>query len=210
MKTNLPDFLNNKEMQELAKNVKFFRELDHMSIEELAEEMERSISYIQAIENATRMSTYRDVQALSDCLEVSPPDLLGLDYEESGPEDETSDMVEYYLDRAIKLMDSNCNTSECEFIIDLIPILGTTYRKGSLLYYNVKYEANKPKYSKDTNRDHLIEHFYDYNNRECAVIANCIEQIIPQIQSGATTIDVYFPERAVDLNNARYLYDLVN
>ena len=93
MKTNLPDFLNNKEMQELAKNVKFFRELDHMSIEELAEEMERSISYIQAIENATRMSTYRDVQALSDCLEVSPPDLLGLDYEESGPEDETSDMV---------------------------------------------------------------------------------------------------------------------
>ena len=36
MKTNLSDFLNNREMQELAKNVKFFRELDHMSIEELA------------------------------------------------------------------------------------------------------------------------------------------------------------------------------
>ena len=209
MKTNLPDFLNNKEMQELAKNVKFFRELDHMSIEELAEEMERSISYIQAIENATRMSTYRNVEELSNYLGVSLPDLLGQEYEESNPEEEIDDMVEYYLKRATSLMD-DCNASECEFIIDLIPILGTTYRKGNLLHYQSKYEANEPKYSKDTNRDHLIEHFYDYNNRECAVLANCIEQIIPQIKSGATTIDVYFHEIAVDLNNARYLYDLVN
>ena len=209
MKTNLSDFLNNREMQELAKNVKFFRELDHMSIEELAAEMERPISYIQAIENATRMSTYRDVQALSDCLEVSPPDLLGLDYEESGPEDETSDMVEYYLKRATSLMD-DCNASECEFIIDLIPILGTTYRKGNLLHYQSKYEANEPKYSKDANWDRLIEHFYDYNNRECAVLTNCIEQIVLQIKSGASTIDVYFPELAVDLNDSRNLFYIVN
>lgn len=76
MKMNLSDFLNNREMQELAKNVKFFRELDHMSIEELAAEMERPISYIQAIENATRMSTYRNVEELSNYLGVSLPDLL--------------------------------------------------------------------------------------------------------------------------------------
>lgn len=209
MKINLSDFLNNKEMQQLAKNVKFFRELDHMSIEELAAEMERPISYIQAIENATRMSTYRTVQELSNCFEVSLPDLLGLEYEESNPEEEIDDMVEYYLERATSLMDS-CNASECEFIIDLIPILGTVYRKGNLLHYQSKYEANEPKYSKDANWDRLIEHFYDYNNRECAVLANCIEQIIPQIKSGATTIDVYFPEIAVDLNNAGGLFYLVS
>ena len=209
MKTNLSDFLNNREMQELAKNVKFFRELDHMSIEELAAEMERPISYIQAIENATRMSTYRNVEELSNYLGVSLPDLLGQEYEESNPEEEIDDMVEYYLERATSLMDS-CNASECEFIIDLIPILGTVYRKGNLLHYQSKYEANEPKYSKDANWDRLIEHFYDYNNRECAVLANCIEQIIPQIKSGATTIDVYFPEIAVDLNNAGGLFYLVS
>ena len=209
MKTNLSDFLNNREMQELAKNVKFFRELDHMSIEELAAEMERPISYIQAIENATRMSTYRNVEELSNYFGVSLPDLLGLEYEASNPEEEIDDMVEYYLKRATSLMD-DCNASECEFIIDLIPILGTTYRKGNLLHYQSKYEANEPKYSKDANWDRLIEHFYDYNNRECAVLANCIEQIIPQIKSGATTIDVYFPEIAVDLNNAGGLFYLVS
>ena len=196
-------------MQELAKNVKFFRELDHMSIEELAAEMERPISYIQAIENATRMSTYRNVEELSNYLGVSLPDLLGLEYEESNPEEEIDDMVEYYLKRATSLMD-DCNASECEFIIDLIPILGTTYRNGNLLHYQSKYEANEPKYSKDANWDRLIEHFYDYNNRECAVLTNCIEQIVLQIQSGASTIDVYFPELAVDLNDLLKLSYIIN
>lgn len=208
MKTNIPYFLNQEELLELAENVKYFRAQNHMSVKQLAAEMQRPISFIQNIENGSHISSQRDVDDLADCLDV-PPELLRKSLEESGPEEFIDDMVEYYMERASSLMEY-CNAAECAFIISLIPTLGIIYRKGKLLHYKVKYEAKKPKYSKDYYWDHLIEHFNCYNNRECAVLANCIEQIVPQINSGASTIEVDFPELAVDLNNARNLYYLIN
>lgn len=145
---------------------------------------------------------------MADCLDV-PPELLRKSLEESGPEEVIDDMVEYYMERASSLME-HCNAAECAFIISLIPTLGIIYRKGNLLHYKVKYEAKEPKYSKDYYLDHLIEHFNCYNNRECAVLTNCIEQIVLQIKSGASTIDVYFPELAADLNDSRNLFYVVN
>lgn len=207
MKTNIPNFLNQEELLELAENVKYFRVQNHMSVKQLAAEMERPIRYIQDIEKGIRIVNQKDVEALSDCLEV-PPELLRKSLAESGPEEFIDDMVEYYMERASSLME-HCNAAECEFIIGIIPTLGIIYRKGNLLHYKAKYEAKEPKYSKDYYWDHLIEHFNCYNNRECAVLANCIEQIVSQIKSGASTIDVYFPEIAVDLNNAGGLFYLV-
>ena len=208
MKTNIPSFLNQEELLELAENVKYFRAQNHMSVKQLAAEMQRPISFIKSIENGSHISSQRDVDDLADCLDV-PPELLRKSLEESGPEEFIDDMVEYYMERASSLMEY-CNAAECAFIISLIPTLGIIYRKGKLLHYKVKYEAKEPKYSKDYYLDHLIEHFNCYNNRECAVLTNCIEQIVLQIKSGASTIDVYFPELAVDLNDSRNLFYVVN
>lgn len=208
MKTNIPNFLNKEELLELAENVKYFRAQNHMSIKKLAAEMERPISYIQSIENGTRISSQRDVDALADCLDV-PPELLRKSLIERGPEEFIDDMVHDYIERALSLIE-DCDASECEFIIGLIPSLGITYRKGSLLHYELKYEVNEPKFPKDYCWPHLAEQFSCYNNRECAALVNCIEQIVPQIKNGASTIEVDFPELAADLNNTRYLYDLVN
>lgn len=208
MKTNIPSFLNQEELLELAENVKYFRAQNHMSVKQLAAEMQRPISFIKSIENGSHISSQRDVDDLADCLDV-PPELLRKSLEESGPEEFIDDMVEYYMERASSLME-HCNAAECAFIISLIPTLGIIYRKGNLLHYKVKYEAKEPKYSKDYYLDHLIEHFNCYNNRECAVLTNCIEQIVLQIKSGASTIDVYFPELAADLNDSRNLFYVVN
>lgn len=208
MKTNIPNFLNKEELLELAENVKYFRAQNHMSIKKLAAEMERPISYIQSIENGARISSQRDVDDLADCLDV-PPELLRKSLIERGPEEFIDDMVHDYIERALSLIE-DCDASECEFIIGLIPSLGITYRKGSLLHYELKYEVNEPKFPKDYCWPHLAEQFSCYNNRECAALVNCIEQIVPQIKNGASTIEVDFPELAADLNNTRYLYDLVN
>lgn len=208
MKTNIPSFLNQEELLELAENVKYFRAQNHMSVKQLAAEMQRPISFIKSIENGSHISFQRDVDDLADCLDV-PPELLRKSLEESGPEEFIDDMVEYYMERASSLME-HCNAAECAFIISLIPTLGIIYRKGNLLHYKVKYEAKEPKYSKDYYLDYLIEHFNCYNNRECAVLTNCIEQIVLQIKSGASTIDVYFPELAADLNDSRNLFYVVN
>ena len=75
MKTNIPNFLNQEELRELAENVKYFRAQNHMSVKQLAAAMERPIKYIQDIEKGVRIANQKDVEALSDCLEV-PHDLL--------------------------------------------------------------------------------------------------------------------------------------
>jgi len=208
MKTNIPDFLNKEELLELAENVKYFRAQNHMSIKKLAAEMERPIRYIQDIEKGIRISSQRDVNDLAECLEV-PPVLLRKSLIERGPEEYIDDMVYDYTERALSLIE-DCDASECEFIIGLIPSLGITYRKGSLLHYELKYEVKESKFPKDYCWPHLAEQFSCYNNRECAALVNCIEQIVSQIKNGASTIEVDFPELAADLNNTRYLYDLVN
>ena len=118
-------------------------------------------------------------------------------------------MVDDYIERAVSLIE-DCDASECEFILGIIPSLGITYRKGSLLHYKLKHEVKEPKFPKDHCWPRLAEHFTRYNNRECAVLTNCIEQIVLQIKSGASTIDVYFPELAVDLNDSRKLFYIVN
>ena len=136
MKTNIPSFLNQEELLELAENVKYFRAQNHMSVKQLAAEMQRPISFIQSIENGSHISSQRDVDDLADCLDV-PPELLRKSLEESGPEEFIDDMVEYYMERASSLME-HCNAAECAFIISLIPTLGIIYRKGNLLHYKVK------------------------------------------------------------------------
>ena len=207
MKTNIPNFLNKEELLELAENVKYFRAQNHMSVKQLAAAMERPIKYIQDIEKGVRIANQKDVEALSDCLEV-PPELLRKSLAEIGPEEFIDDMVDDYMERALSLIE-DCDASECEFIIGIIPSLGITYRKGSLLHYKLKYEVKESKFPKDYCWPRLAEHFTCYNNRECAVLTNCIEQIVLQIKSGASTIDVYFPELAVDLNDSRNLLYIV-
>ena len=208
MKSNIPNFLNQEELLELAENVKYCRAQNHMSVKQLAAAMERPIKYIQDIEKGIRIAKLKDVEALSVCLEI-PPELLRKSLAEIGPEEFIDDMVHDYIERAVSLIE-DCDASECEFIIGIIPSLGITYRKGSLLHYKLKYEVKEPKFPKDHCWPRLAEHFTCYNNRECAVLTNCIEQIVLQIKSGASTIEVEFPELAVDLNNARNLYYLIN
>lgn len=208
MKTNIPNFLNQEELLELAENVKYFRAQNHMSVKQLAAEMQRPISFIQSIENGSHISSQRDVDDLADCLDV-PPELLRKSLAEIGPEEFIDDMVHDYIERAVSLIE-DCDASECEFILGIIPSLGITYRKGGLFHYKLKYEVKEPKFPKDDCWPRLAEHFKRYNNRECAVLTNCIEQIVLQIKSGASTIDVYFPELAVDLNDSRKLFYIVN
>ena len=208
MKSNIPNFLNQEELLELAENVKYFRAQNHMSVKQLAAEMQRPISFIQSIENGSHISSQRDVDDLADCLDV-PPELLRKSLAEIGPEEFIDDMVHDYIERAVRLIE-DCDASECEFIIGIIPFLGIIYRKGSLFHYKLKYEVKESKFPKDDCWPLLAEHFTCYNNRECAVLTNCIEQIVLQIKSGASTIDVYFPELAVDLNDSRKLFYIVN
>lgn len=208
MKTNIPSFLNQEELLELAENVKYFRAQNHMSVKQLAAEMQRPISFIKSIENGSHISSQRDVDDLADCLDV-PPELLRKSLAEIGPEEFIDDMVDDYMERALSLIE-DCDASECEFIIGIIPSLGIAYRKGSLFHYKLKYEVKESKFPKDHCWPRLAEHFTRYNNRECAVLTNCIEQIVLQIKSGASTIDVYFPELAVDLNDSRKLFYIVN
>lgn len=208
MKTNIPSFLNQEELLELAENVKYFRAQNHMSVKQLAAEMQRPISFIKSIENGSHISSQRDVDDLADCLDV-PPELLRKSLAEIGPEEFIDDMVDDYMERALSLIE-DCDASECEFIIGIIPSLGIAYRKGSLFHYKLKYEVKESKFPKDDCWPLLAEHFTCYNNRECAVLTNCIEQIVSQIKSGASTIDVYFPELAVDLNDSRNLFYIVN
>ena len=208
MKTNIPNFLNKEELLELAENVKYFRAQNHMSVKQLASEMQRPISFIKSIENGSHISSQRDVDDLADCLDV-PPELLRKSLAEIGPEEFIDDMVDDYMERALSLIE-DCDASECEFIIGIIPSLGIAYRKGSLFHYKLKYEVKESKFPKDDCWPLLAEHFTCYNNRECAVLTNCIEQIVSQIKSGASTIDVYFPELAVDLNDSRNLFYIVN
>ena len=208
MKTNIPSFLNQEELLELAENVKYFRAQNHMSVKQLAAEMQRPISFIKSIENGSHISSQRDVDDLADCLDV-PPELLRKSLAEIGPEEFIDDMVDDYIERAVSLIE-DCDASECEFIIGIIPSLGITYRKGGLFHYKLKYEVKESKFPKDHCWPRLAEHFTCYNNRECAVLTNCIEQIVLQIKSGASTIDVYFPELAVDLNDSRNLFYIVN
>ena len=208
MKTNIPSFLNQEELLELAENVKYFRAQNHMSVKQLAAEMQRPISFIKSIENGSHISSQRDVDDLADCLEV-PPELLRKSLAEIGPEEFIDDMVDDYIERAVSLIE-DCDASECEFIIGIIPSLGIAYRKGSLFHYKLKYEVKESKFPKDDCWPLLAEHFTCYNNRECAVLTNCIEQIVSQIKIGAGTIDVYFPELAVDLNDSRKLFYIVN
>ena len=208
MKTNIPNFLNKEELLELAENVKYFRAQNHMSVKQLAAEMQRPISFIKSIENGSHISSQRDVDDLADCLDV-PPELLRKSLAEIGPEEFIDDMVDDYMERALSLIE-DCDASECEFIIGIIPSLGIAYRKGSLFHYKLKYEVKESKFPKDDCWPLLAEHFTCYNNRECAVLTNCIEQIVLQLKSGASTIDVYFPELAVDLNDSRKLFYIVN
>ena len=208
MKTNIPSFLNQEELLELAENVKYFRAQNHMSVKQLAAEMQRPISFIKSIENGSHISSQRDVDDLADCLDV-PPELLRKSLAEIGPEEFIDDMVDDYMERALSLIE-DCDASECEFIIGIIPSLGIAYRKGSLFHYKLKYEVKESKFPKDHCWPRLAEHFTLYNNRECAVLTNCIEQIVSQIKIGAGTIDVYFPELAVDLNDSRKLFYIVN
>ena len=208
MKTNIPSFLNQEELLELAENVKYFRAQNHMSVKQLAAEMQRPISFIKSIENGSHISSQRDVDDLADCLDV-PPELLRKSLAEIGPEEFIDDMVDDYMERALSLIE-DCDASECEFIIGIIPSLGIAYRKGSLIHYKLKYEVKESKFPKDDCWPLLAEHFTCYNNRECAVLTNCIEQIVSQIKIGAGTIDVYFPELAVDLNDSRKLFYIVN
>ena len=208
MKTNIPSFLNQEELLELAENVKYFRAQNNMSVKQLAAEMQRPISFIKSIENGSHISSQRDVDDLADCLDV-PPELLRKSLAEIGPEEFIDDMVDDYMERALSLIE-DCDASECEFIIGIIPSLGIAYRKGSLFHYKLKYEVKESKFPKDDCWPLLAEHFTCYNNRECAVLTNCIEQIVSQIKIGAGTIDVYFPELAVDLNDSRKLFYIVN
>lgn len=208
MKTNIPSFLNQEELLELAENVKYFRAQNHMSVKQLAAEIQRPISFIKSIENGSHISSQRDVDDLADCLDVTP-ELLRKSLAEIGPEEFIDDMVDDYMERALSLIE-DCDASECEFIIGIIPSLGIAYRKGSLFHYKLKYEVKESKFPKDDCWPLLAEHFTCYNNRECAVLTNCIEQIVSQIKSGASTIDVYFPELAVDLNDSRNLFYIVN
>lgn len=147
MKTNIPSFLNQEELLELAENVKYFRAQNHMSVKQLAAEMQRPISFIKSIENGSHISSQRDVDDLADCLDV-PPELLRKSLAEIGPEEFIDDMVDDYMERALSLIE-DCDASECEFIIGIIPSLGIAYRKGSLFHYKLKYEVKESKFPKD-------------------------------------------------------------
>ena len=48
MKSNIPNFLNQEELLELAENVKYFRAQNHMSVKQLAAEMQRLSASLKA------------------------------------------------------------------------------------------------------------------------------------------------------------------
>ena len=72
----MPQFLTAEEMQALVKNVKFLLEHDGITIEELAERMDRSVAFVKNIVEGKRILTYDNVKNLATCFDVLPGYLL--------------------------------------------------------------------------------------------------------------------------------------
>ena len=66
----MPQFLTAEEMQALVKNVKFLLEHDGITIEELAERMDRSVAFVKNIVEGKRILTYDNLKNLATCFDV--------------------------------------------------------------------------------------------------------------------------------------------
>ena len=72
----MPRFLTAEEKQVLLKNVKHLLEHDGISIEDLAEGMERPVAFVKDIVEGKRILTYDIVDDLATSFDVLPEYLL--------------------------------------------------------------------------------------------------------------------------------------
>lgn len=207
----MPRFLTAEEKQVLLKNVKYLLEHDGISIEELAEGMERPVAFVKDVVEGKRILTYDIVDDLSTSLDVLPEYLL---YACSNQEDEESD-AEYVAETEdedssniakLKALLNECDISELCYINHMLPLLDDDYRNTTCRYFTIKYESSWEPLSREEAIDSILSFIEDTTTREEIFFINAIELSIKQIRMDLGANYIPFPSMLIDPNLTALLY----
>ena len=209
----MPRFLTAEEMQVLAENVKFFREQDGISIEELARRMDQPLAYIKGIEEGKRTLPYNIVEDLAASFDVLADDLLPSC--EASKDEEADD--EYVVENEdeyssniekLKALLNECDMGELCFLNYMLPILGNMYRNSTCRYCAVKHDGSWGSLSRDEYIDSILSYVDKTAPREEVFFINAIELSIKQIRMGFYTNYIPFPSLRIDPQLTALLYVL--
>lgn len=207
----MPRFITSEEMQVLAENVKFLRERDGISIEELAERMEEPVGFVKSIEDGKRLLTYDTVDDLATIFDVLPEYLLyscgDIEDEDAGAEyiaeieDEDSSSI-----AKLKALLNECDESELCFINHMLPLLGDAYINTTCPYFTIKYDSSWGPLSREEAIDSILSFIDDTTTREEIFFINAIELSIKQIRMDLGANYIPFPSMLIDPNLTALLY----
>lgn len=207
----MPQFLTAEEMQALVKNVKFLLEHDGITIEELAERMDRSVAFVKNIVEGKRILTYDNVKNLATCFDVLPEYLL---YSCRAEEDEEA-ATEYVAEienedssniAMLKILLNDCDISELCFLNHMLPILGDEYRNTTCPYFTIKYDSSWEPLSREEAIETILNYVEETTTREEVFFINAIELSIKQIRMDLGANYIPFPSMRIDPNLTALLY----
>lgn len=207
----MPRFITSEEMQVLAENVKFLRERDGISIEELAERMEEPVGFVKSIEDGKRLLTYDTVDNLATIFDVLADDLLpsceAIEDEEADAEYVTETEYEDSSNIAkLKALLNECDISELCFINHMLPLLDDEYRDTTCLYFTIKFDSSWEPLSREEVIDSILNFIEDTTTREEVFFINAIELSIKQIRMDLGANYIPFPSMQIDPNLTALLY----
>lgn len=207
----MPRFLTAEEKQVLAENVKFFREQDDISIEELARRMNQPVAYIKGIEEGKRTLPYNVVEDLAASFDVLADDLLpsceAIEDEEADAEYVTETEYEDSSNIAkLKALLNECDISELCFINHMLPLLDDEYRDTTCLYFTIKFDSSWEPLSREEVIDSILNFIEDTTTREEVFFINAIELSIKQIRMDLGANYIPFPSMQIDPNLTALLY----
>ena len=207
----MPRFLTAEEKQVVLKNVKYLLEHDGISIEELAEGMERPVAFVKDVVEGKRTLTHDIVDDLATSFDVLPEYLL---YECGIQEDEEAD-AEYVTETEnedssniakLKALLNECDISELCFINHMLPLLDDEYRDTTCLYFTIKYDSSWEPLSREEAIDSILNFIEDTTTREEVFFINAIELSIKQIRMDLVANYIPFPSMQIDPNLTALLY----
>ena len=207
----MPRFITSEEMQVLAENVKFLRERDGISIEELAERMNQPVAYIKGIEEGKRTLPYNVVEDLAASFDVLADDLLpsceAREDEEADDEYVVENEDEYSSNiEKLKALLNECDMGELCFLNYMLPILGNMYRNSTCRYCAVKHDGSWGSLSRDEYIDSILSYVDETTPREEVFFINAIELSIKQIRMDLGANYIPFPSMLIDPNLKALLY----
>ena len=207
----MPRFLTAEEKQVLLKNVKHLLEHDGISIEDLAEGMERPVAFVKDIVEGKRILTYDIVDDLATSFDVLPEYLLyacGTQEDEEAAteyvaeiEDEDSSNI-----AMLKILLNDCDISELCFLNHMLPILGDEYRNTTCPYFTIKYDSSWEPLSREEAIESILNYVEGTTTREEVFFINAIELSIKQIRMDLGANYIPFPSMRIDPNLTALLY----